>query len=50
MMVKTAKKDHLQATIVAILLSNDKTVPSFSHENQILWPVYITIENVDTKT
>ncbi len=23
---------------------------SLSHEDQILWPVYITIENLDTKT
>lgn len=23
---------------------------SFSHRNQTLWPIYITIQNLDTKT
>ena len=38
-----------KATIILILLSNDKIVISLSHGNQILWPVYITISNLDSK-
>lgn len=33
-----------------ILLSSDKTIMSFSYEDQILWPVYISIGNLDSKT
>ena len=40
----------LGATIIPILLSNNKTIMSFSHGNQILWPVYITIRYLDAKT
>ena len=39
-----------KATIIPILFSSDKIVISLSHENQILWPVYITIGNLDLKT
>ena len=39
-----------EATIILILLSSDKTVMSLSHGDQILWPVYITIGNLDSKT
>ncbi len=38
------------ATIIPILLLSDKTVMSFSHGDQTLWPVYITIGNLDAKT
>ena len=39
-----------EATIIPILLSSDKTVMSLSHGDQTLWPVYITIGNLDSKT
>ncbi len=39
-----------QATIIPILILNDKMVMSFIHKDQILWLVYITIGNLDTKT
>ncbi len=38
------------ATIISILLLNDKTVMSLNHGDQMLWPVYITIGNLDVKT
>lgn len=28
---------------------SDKTIMSLNYGNQILWPIYITIENIDTK-
>ena len=43
--------EHLpKATIILILLSNTKTVMSLSHGDQTLWPVYIIISNLDSKT
>ena len=39
-----------EAIIIPILLSSDKTVMSLSHGDQTLWPVYITIGNLDSKT
>ena len=39
-----------KATIIPILLLNDKIVMSLSHRNQKLWLVYITICNLDLKT
>ncbi len=39
-----------KATILPILLLSDKIIISLSHEDQTLWPVYITIGNLDTKT
>ena len=36
--------------IIPILLSSDKIVMSLSHRDQTLWPVYITIGNLDSKT
>ena len=39
-----------EATIIPILLSRDKIVMSLNHGDQKLWPVYITIENLDSKT
>ena len=39
-----------KAMIIPILLLSDKTVMSLSHENQTLWPVYIIIGNLDSKT
>ena len=43
-------KHPLETTIIPILLSSDKTVMSLSHGDQTLWPVYITIGNLDSKT
>ena len=40
----------LGAMIIPILLSSDTIVISFSHEDQTLWPIYITIGNFDAKT
>ena len=36
--------------IIPILILSDKTVISLSHGDQILWAVFITIENLDAKT
>ena len=45
------QKEHCpQATIISILISSDKTVIRLSYGNQTLWPVYITIGNLDAKT
>ena len=46
---KQQKKYPPQATIISILISNDKTVMSLSYGDQTLWPVYIIIGNVDAK-
>ena len=37
-------------TIIPILLANDKTLISLSHGNQVLWPVFVTIDKFDTNT
>ncbi len=50
MVVETTKKHLLQTNIIPILISSDKTVISLSHGDQTLWPVYITIRNLDAKT
>ena len=42
-------KHPLEAAIIPFLLSSDKTVMSLSHGDQTLWPVYITIGNLDSK-
>ena len=47
---KQQKEHPSQATIIPILISSDKTVMSLSHGDQTLWPVYITIGNLDAKT
>ena len=47
---KQQKEHPPQATIIPILISSDKTVMSLSHGDQTLWPVYITIGNLDAKT
>ena len=44
------KKLSVKATIIPILLASDKTVMSLSHGDQVLWPVYVTIGNLDAKT
>ena len=36
--------------IISILLSNDKTVISLGYWDQILWPIYIRIDNLESKT
>ena len=43
-------EDPPETKILPILLSRDKTVMSRNHGNQILWPVYITIGNLDSNT
>lgn len=32
------------------MITSDKSIISFSHVNQTLWPVYIIIDNLDAKT
>lgn len=36
--------------MIQILLLSDKTEMSLSHEDQTLWPIYITIGNLNSKT
>ena len=50
MVVETTKKHFSQATIIPILIWSDKTVIILDHEDQILWPIYIIIGNLDAKT
>ena len=38
-----------KAIIISILFLSDKTIMSFSHGDQTLWLVYITINNLDLK-
>ncbi len=38
------------ATIIPILPASDKTIMNLSHWDQVLWPVYVTIGNLDAKT
>lgn len=47
---KNIKKHIFQATIIYILISSNKMVMSFNYRDQIWWPVYIIIGNLDTKT
>ncbi len=47
---KKQKELPAGATIIPILLASDKTVMSLSHGDQVLWPVYVTIGNLDAKT
>ena len=42
-------KHPLQASIIPILISIDKTIMSLCYGDQRLWPVYITIGNLDAK-
>ena len=44
------KELSARATIILVLLASDKTIMSLSHGDQILWPVYVTIGNLDAKT
>ena len=46
---KKLKKHSSQVTIIPILISSDKMVMSFNYGDQILWPVYIIIGNLDAK-
>lgn len=48
-MVRKTKNFSVGATIIPIMIVSDKTIMSLSHRNQILWPVYVTINNLDTK-
>ena len=50
MVMEATKKYPPQATIIPILIFNDKMVMSFNHRDQILWLVYIIIRNLDIKT
>lgn len=49
-MIDITKKVPPQVTIILILILNDKTKISFSDGDQTLWPVYITIGNLNVKT
>ena len=37
-------------TIIPVLLASDKTMLSLHHGDQSVWPIYITIGNLDRKT
>ena len=50
MVVKTKKKHPHLATIIPILILDDKTVMNFGYKDQTLWLVYIIIGNLDAKT
>ena len=43
------KKLPARARIIPIFLTNEKTVMSLSYGDKVLWPVYITIGNLDAK-
>lgn len=47
---KNKKLYFLGATISSILLLNDETIIRLSHENSMLWLVYIIIKNLNSKT
>ncbi len=47
---KQQQKHPPQAIITPILILSNKTVMSLSHGDQILWPVYIIIGNLEAKT
>ncbi len=47
---KQQMKHLLGATIIPILLLSNKIIMSLSNRDQTLWPVYITIGNLDSKT
>ena len=47
---KQQKKYPPQATIIPILILSNKMIMSLSHRDQTLWPVYITIGNLNAKT
>ncbi len=46
---RNKKKIPAWATIIPILLASDKTVMTLSHGDHVLWPVYVTIGNLDAK-
>ena len=46
---KKQTEHPLQATIIFILISSDKTIMNLSHGDQTLWPVDITIRNLNAK-
>ena len=43
------KNLSIRATIILILLVNDKIVMSLSQKDQDLWPVYVIRSNLDGK-
>lgn len=43
------KEFPAEAIIILILLASDKTIMSLSHKDQVFWPVYVTIDNLDTR-
>lgn len=47
--LKIQKNLSVGNIIIPIFLANDKTVISLSHRDQILWPIYVTIDNLNTK-
>lgn len=48
--MRKIKKLLADDTIILILLIIDKTIINLSYEDQVFWPVYITIKNLDAKT
>ena len=46
---KNKKKLPVKSTLIPILLANDKIVMSLSLGDQVFWPVYVTIGNLDVK-
>ncbi len=40
----------VETTIIPILLASGKTVMSLSYKDQVFWPVYVTIGNLEAKT
>ena len=47
---ETQKKLPNGATIVPLLLGTDKTLLTMLHSDQLVWPIYLTIGNLDAKT
>lgn len=50
MVVEITKKNYFQATMISILILGYKIVIYFYYLDLLLWPVYITIVNLNTKT
>lgn len=43
------KNFPVRATIIPILIVSEKSIMSLNHGDQGLWPVYLTISNLDAK-
>ena len=49
MIVETTKKSPFLSYYYTYLILNDKIIMSFNYGDQTLWPVYITIGNLNAK-